>query len=72
MNLVDYLANECHCYVSDLKYRFSSKEFQSVLLKTCVEDYPLEEWIELLEYVFNDKSCKTVEDVKVFLNHIHI
>lgn len=69
MNLIDYLANECHCYVSDLKYRFSSCELQKTLLKIHIEDFPLEEWLELLDYVFNVKNCETLEDVKAFLNH---
>ena len=52
MKLIDRLAQDCDCYLSDLKYTFTFDELKSVLLKYQVRDYTIAEWKELLAYIY--------------------
>lgn len=64
MNLLEYLARETGCiYLSDLHKPDIQARILAALSVVAAEDYPLEEWNEVLEYVARRREpCASCEE----------
>ncbi len=66
--LLEFLANEYHLLVSDLKFNLSNKDIEAITLPIHNDFFTVEDWNYALSYIFNQKiSFSSVSEAKKFI-----
>ncbi len=66
--LLEFLANEYHLLVSDLKFNLSIKDIEAITLPIHNDFFSVEDWNYALSYIFDEPfSFSSVSEAKEFI-----